>query len=118
MTGTDRDMDGTGPDYREASLDPTDWAALKSLGHRMLDEAFDAIAGLEAAPVWRSMPDSVRAAWEAPLPHGPSTPDEVYADYARLIAPYDSGNRHPRFFGWAQGAARRSAHWPSCWPGR
>ncbi len=86
-----------------ATLDPTDWAALRALGHRMLDEAFDGIAALDAAPVWRPMPDAVRGAWDDPVPVRPTDLAQVYDDYLRLIAPYDSGNRHPRFFGWAQG---------------
>ena len=90
-------------DLPATSLDPEDWTALKALGHRMLDEAFDTLAGLGDAPVWRPMPATVRAAWDEALPRQPTAPEAVYADYARLIAPYDSGNRHPRFFGWAQG---------------
>ena len=91
------------PEAISVGLDPSDWTALKTLGHRMLDEIFGQIATLETAPVWQAMPEMVRAAWHEPLPHLPTALEQVYADYARLIAPYASGNRHPRFFGWAQG---------------
>ncbi len=42
--------------------------------------------------------------WRQPLPRLPTPPEQVYADYRRTIAPYGTGNRHPRFFGWVHGA--------------
>ncbi|MDR3524740.1 MAG: pyridoxal-dependent decarboxylase [Acetobacteraceae bacterium] len=89
---------------RDPSLDPENWASLRALGHRMLDDAFDALEGVREGPVWQEMPDAVRAAWKAELPQGDSAPEDVYARYRHLIAPYAVGNRHPRFLGWVHGA--------------
>jgi glutamate/tyrosine decarboxylase-like PLP-dependent enzyme len=85
------------------SLDPADWSAARALGHRMLDDVFDDLQGLREQPVWRPMPDAVRGAWHERLPRGPSEPAAVYAAYRTLIAPYATGNRHPRFMGWVHG---------------
>ena len=102
-------MDGhlAGPHAGErscaGSLDPAEWRALRILGHRMLDDLFDDLEAVREGPVWQPMPDAIRAAWQAPLPHSGADPVDVYADYRRLVAPYGVGNRHPRFFGWVHG---------------
>lgn len=85
------------------SLDPADWAALRALGHRMVDDMFDHLAGLREGPVWRPMPSSLRQELRAPLPRGPRPAEAVYADFRRLVQPYATGNPHPRFMGWVHG---------------
>src|ERR1700721_1274673 len=87
----------------DASLDPRDWSELRALGHRMLDDMFDDLENVRRGPVWRPMPDDVRDAWDTALPRGGTGPDDVYAAYRRLIAPYGVGNRHPQFLGWVHG---------------
>ena len=84
-------------------LDPTDWASMRALGHRMLDDVFADLQNLRAQPVWRPMPDTVRHAWHAPLPHAPTDLAKIYEAYCSDIAPYATGNRHPRFMGWVHG---------------
>jgi glutamate/tyrosine decarboxylase-like PLP-dependent enzyme len=86
-----------------ASLDPGDWMALRTLAHQMLDDQFDEVAGLREGPVWRPMPDRVREAWTEGLPRKGAGARVVYDVYRRLIAPYSTGNRHPRFMGWVHG---------------
>ncbi len=86
-----------------ASLDPDDWSAVRALGHRMLDDMFDDLAGVGDGPVWRTMPAATREAFSAALPRDGADPGEVYDRYRRLIAPYGVGNRHPRFLGWVHG---------------
>ena len=86
-----------------ASLDPEDWSALRALGHRMLDDAFDDLAGLRGGPVWHKMPARVRTAWDAPLPREGADAETVYRRYRDLIAPYTAGNRNSRFHGWVHG---------------
>jgi glutamate/tyrosine decarboxylase-like PLP-dependent enzyme len=102
-------MDGPLP-IREAagqgsgsSLDPGEWTSLRALGHRMLDDLFDDLQSIAEGPVWRPMPDNVRAAWQAAAPRSGARPEDVYAEFRRLVAPYGVGNRHPRFFGWVHG---------------
>ncbi len=85
------------------SLDPNDWTRLRALGHRMLDAMFDDLAGLREQPVWRKMPEALRAELRADMPREPADPAEVFADVERLMLPYVTGNRHPRFMGWVHG---------------
>jgi len=84
-------------------LDPADWSELRVLGHRMLDDVFDDLAGVRPGPVWRPMPGSVRDAWGDALPRTGTSPATVYNAYRQLIAPYGVGNRHPQFLGWVHG---------------
>jgi aromatic-L-amino-acid/L-tryptophan decarboxylase len=85
------------------SLDPTDWSALRNLGHRMLDDMFDHLAGQAEGPVWQKMPADKRAELRSPLPRGPSDPDAAYEQFRRLVQPYATGNLHPAFMGWVHG---------------
>ncbi len=85
-------------------MDPDDWTGLRALGHRVLDDMFDYIAGIRERPVWQPMPDVLRQELTAaPLPHAPTDPALVYADIQRLIVPYVTGNVHPGFMGWVHG---------------
>lgn len=90
---------GTG----DGSMDPDDWTGLRALGHRMLDDLFDDLQGIRKQPVWQPMPDAVRAAWTQPIPRDGEPPEQSYAAYLELIAPFGVGNRHPRFLGWVHG---------------
>jgi aromatic-L-amino-acid/L-tryptophan decarboxylase len=86
------------------SLDPEDWAAFRSFAHRALDETFDALQGIRDGVAWREVPAEIKAALAAdPLPCVPAAAADVYASFARWIAPYAVDNRHPRFFGWVHG---------------
>ncbi len=85
------------------SLDPDDWSALRALGHRMVDDMFDQLREVGEGPVWRPMPDHVRQAFRTRLPRQPMAAEEVYAQFQDVIAPYATGNRHPRFMGWVHG---------------
>lgn len=85
------------------TLDPADWAGLRALGHRMLDDMFDHLQTLRDQPVWQPMPAETRDAFRASLPREPKTAEAVYADFQRLIQPYATGNPHPRFMGWVHG---------------
>lgn len=89
-----------------ATFDPTtpqDWEALRSLGHRMLDDLLDTQQQLAAEPVWRPLPADVQATF---LESGPIDGEGAASAYERFVAnvlPYGLGNWHPRFFGWVQG---------------
>ncbi len=86
-----------------SGLDPEDWSELRALGHTMLDDMFDRLAGLRATPVWQRMPDGLREELHAPLPDQGASAEAVYADFRRLVEPYSVGNTHPRFMGWVHG---------------
>lgn len=88
---------------RYRGLDPDDWAELRALGHRMLDDAFDDLATLRKRPVWQKLPADLRSEFHGKLPLRGQPAAEVYADFRRLVAPYATGNTHPRFMGWVHG---------------
>jgi len=101
---------GGGPDtlgydagWKGASLDPTDWTALRALGHRMIDDMFDHVSSVRDGPVWRPMPPPLRQGLRRPLPRGPSPAEAVYREFQELVQPYATGNLHPRFMGWVHG---------------
>lgn len=91
------------PTNAPTSLDPADWEALRSEGHRMLDQMIDHLRTLKDQPVWREAPGEVRAAFHAPLPLEPTDLAVVHDDFTRLVLPYHGGNLHPGFMGWVQG---------------
>ncbi len=86
------------------SLDPDDWAPLRALGHQMLDDMFDDIAGIRSRPVWQEMPSAARQELRSGLPREGADLASVYADVQRLVMPHLTGNRHPGFMGWVHGA--------------
>ncbi|HET7885956.1 MAG TPA: aspartate aminotransferase family protein [Bradyrhizobium sp.] len=85
------------------TLDPAAWDDVREQAHRMLDEAIDAIANIRERPVWRPIPDDVRARFRRELPRQPSELSDIYQEYAKFIAPYATGNVHPGFMGWVHG---------------
>ena len=74
-------------DLLEESLDPEDWEALRSLGHRMVDDMLAYLRSVRERPVWQVMPAHVRAAFEKPLPRAPQKPAEVYRDFQENVLP-------------------------------
>ena len=89
---------------REDTLDPDDWDTTRSLAHQMVDDAFDRLRGLRNEPVWRPMPDRVRASLDGPVPWAPEALEAVYADVRDTLYPHAMGNLHPRFWAWYMGA--------------
>lgn len=91
-------------DTLDPGLDPTDWEALRAQAHRMLDQSLDFIQGIRQRPVWRPMPPEVRQAFDAALPRAGQALGTIDAEFRRLVEPFGSGNLHPGFMGWVQGA--------------
>ncbi len=87
-----------------ASLDPTDWAQFRADARQALDHAIDRLETAGESYVWRRAPDAARQRFAEPLPREGRDLAGVLDDFETLIAPYASGNTHPRFFGWVQGA--------------
>src|SRR4029079_9314306 len=48
--------------------------------------------------------DDARARIAAPIPEGPTSLEDVYADFREAILPFATGNIHPGFFGWVHGS--------------
>src|ERR1700692_136608 len=85
------------------SLDPSDWRALRAQGHRMLDDMFDFVEHIRERPVWRPIPDGVRARFRAAVPTAPTDLAAVHDEFMRYVLPYATGNTHPGFMGWVHG---------------
>jgi aromatic-L-amino-acid/L-tryptophan decarboxylase len=85
------------------TLDPQDWNDIRAQGHRMLDDMFDYVANIRERPVWKPIPDDVRARFRAEMPVEPTDLTEVYREFTDFIAPYATGNVHPGFMGWVHG---------------
>ena len=80
-------------------LDPTDWEAVRSVGHRMVDTAPRWPARRPGAAGLAPIPDGGEGALPAPPPAGASTPEAVYSEFPSSGLPvHRLGNVHPRFF--------------------
>ena len=88
----------------ELTLDPSDWSAVRALGHRMLDDMFDHLGGIREQPAWREMPADVKASFKAPVPFEANGLGDVYAGFKDRVLQYTAGNAHPRFWGWVMGS--------------
>jgi glutamate/tyrosine decarboxylase-like PLP-dependent enzyme len=87
----------------EESLDPSDWDALRALGHRMVDDLLAYLRTVRERPVWRPIPQDVRARLKGPVPRKPEGAEQAYADFREFVLPHPMGNIHPRFWGWVMG---------------
>ena len=88
---------------REPSLDPADWPAFRTLAHKMLDAAIDKMEHAREGPVWRAVPDEMKASLQSRLPvEGLGA--AVVQQRIEALLPYGVGNTHPRFFGWVHGS--------------
>ena len=85
------------------SLDPTDWAAVRAVGRRMVDDMLAYQETVRERPPWRPMPAEVRARLDEPVPFDGAPLDAVYEAFRRDVLPYPTGNIHPRFWGWVMG---------------
>ncbi len=84
-------------------LDPADWNAFRKQSHLILDQTLDYLEGVRERATWTPVPQGVRERLKSLLPIEPSEFGDVYNEFVRDILPYNSGNIHPRFFGWVQG---------------
>jgi aromatic-L-amino-acid decarboxylase len=89
--------------FCEENLDPDDWAVMRTLGHRMVDDMIDYLLTVRDRAPWRHAPDQVKAHFSSPLPRHPQPPEEVYEEFLTYVLPYPIGNIHPRFWGWIFG---------------
>jgi len=86
------------------TLDPENWDEMRTLAHRMVDDAFHHLQTLRERPVWQPIPDAVSAHFQTPAPQEPEGPEATYQDFVETILPYPMGNTHPRFWGWYMGS--------------
>ena len=86
------------------TLDPGDWSDFRAISHAAIDDATDRIESLRDGPVWKPMPEDVRASFNGPVPAGPQPLREVYDQVVTQVIPYAMGNLHPRFSAWYMGS--------------
>lgn len=86
-------------------LEPQDWPAFRATAHRMVDDMVDWMQTIREKPAWQAPPPAVQEAIQEPLPESQQPLDAVYEDFLKLIAPYNKGNIHPRFWGWVEGSS-------------
>lgn len=89
------------PDFE--TLDPQDWEHIRSLMHRMVDDAVDYLSNVRERKIWEQMPGEVQETFSDSVPTQPSTPEDVYRQFKKTILPYNMGNVHPRFWAWYMG---------------
>jgi aromatic-L-amino-acid decarboxylase len=88
---------------RSKTLDPENWAALRTQAHRMLDDMLDYTKDIRSRPVWQPIPGEVRARRDSPAPKSPSDLADVHEEFMQYVLPYAVGNVHPGFMGWVHG---------------
>ncbi len=69
----------------------------------MLDDILGMIETVRERPVWRPMPDDVRAGFGGAAPRQPTDLRQVQQDFNTIVAPYSVDNVHPGFMGWVHG---------------
>ncbi|MCU0909970.1 MAG: pyridoxal-dependent decarboxylase [Rhodobacteraceae bacterium] len=89
---------------QEETLDPADWAEVERLATLMVSDAVRNLAGLRERPVWRTMPEDIRASFATPLPQGPTPLGQVLDGLRETVMTYPMGNTHPRFWAWFMGS--------------
>lgn len=92
----------------ETSLDPEDWEALRSVGHRALDDAIDYLRTVKERPVWQPLPDAAKTLFAEAAPRQGLAHAKVYEQIQEHILPYPTGNIHPRFWSWVGGTGTPS----------
>jgi glutamate/tyrosine decarboxylase-like PLP-dependent enzyme len=85
------------------TLDPEDWDKMRSLAHRMVDDAITYLETVRQRPVWQPVPTEVAAHFDEPAPNKPTDADIVYQEFLENVFPYPMGNIHPRFWAWYMG---------------
>ena len=85
------------------SLDPTDWQALRTQGHKMLDDMFDYLEAAHEQPVWQAMPDAIYQSFQQPLNDQATPLPDVHELFMKTILPYSIGNTRSGFMGWVHG---------------
>jgi glutamate/tyrosine decarboxylase-like PLP-dependent enzyme len=87
----------------ENTLDPSDWIAFRSQGHKMLDDMIDYLEHQRDQPVWKTMPKQVRESFSQALDDGHHDLEQTHQLFIKDILPYALGNVHPGFMGWVHG---------------
>jgi len=85
-------------DWKEETLDPSDWDELRSLGHRMLDDMINHQRDIAKKTQVFPTENAIKKIC-TPLPENGEGEQSVYEVYQNNIQPHISGSAHPRFWG-------------------
>jgi len=88
---------------RYETLDPDNWDEMRTLAHRMIDDAITYLETVGERPVWQPVPDDMAARFDEQAPQEPAGAEAVYQEFLETIFPYPMGNIHPRFWAWYMG---------------
>jgi hypothetical protein len=70
---------------KEETDDPNDCEQLPGLGHQMPDDMFAYLRTRRDKPVWQTLPDTMRAAFHAPLPVDGEPAEAVYDAFRKYV---------------------------------
>jgi glutamate/tyrosine decarboxylase-like PLP-dependent enzyme len=85
------------------TLDPENWEEMRTLAHRIVDDAMTYLETVRERPVWQPVPEDVAARFDEQAPHEPGGAEAAYQEFLETIFPYPMGNIHPRFWAWYMG---------------
>lgn len=88
---------------RYETLDPENWAEMRALAHRIVDDAIGYLETVGERPVWQPVPDETALQFDGPAPRQPAGAIAVYEEFLKNVLPYPLGNIHPRFWAWYMG---------------
>src|SRR5215472_11038609 len=89
----------------EETLDPDDWSEVETLSHQIIEDAVRHLRDVRDRPVWREVPQEVKAFFASPLPRSPAPLAGVYREVVDKVMSYPMGNIHPRFWAWYMGSS-------------
>src|SRR5512135_1331097 len=90
-------------DEHYETLDPENWEEMRTLAHRIVDDAMTYLETVRERPVWQPVPEEVAAHFDEQAPHEPAGAEATYQEFSENIFPYPMGNIHPRFWAWYMG---------------
>ncbi|OYU67539.1 MAG: amino acid decarboxylase [Cytophagaceae bacterium BCCC1] len=88
---------------KEETLDPDNWADMRLLAHKMVDDMMDYLSEIRDQKAWKPTTEEVRKHFKKMLPKESVSAESIYEDFKTNILPYNKGNVHPRFFSWVEG---------------
>ena len=86
------------------TLDPNNRDEMRTLAHRIVDDAITYLETVRERPVWQPVPEDVAAGFHEQAPREPGGAEAAYQEFLETIFPYPMGNIHPRFWAWYMGS--------------